>query len=129
MWAIFVPFRWDTEENIFIGKHYTGNVSNASRLREALEIVNLGDLQNRFGNTFSIGQMGSKLSGGQRQRLAVARTVVKPVELYIFDESFNAVDPDTLSLIVPQILKRLKKAKPSLLLVIKQDLMKTLLML
>ena len=33
---------------------------------------------------------------------------MKPAELYIFDESFNAVDPDTLSLIVPQILKRLK---------------------
>jgi len=37
-------------------------------------------------------QGGSNLSGGQRQRLAIARALVKRAEIYIFDDSFSALD-------------------------------------
>jgi ATP-binding cassette subfamily B protein len=42
-----------------------------------------------------IAQGGSNVSGGQRQRLAIARAVVKAPDIYLFDDSFSALDYDT----------------------------------
>ena len=40
----------------------------------------------------AITQGGSNLSGGQRQRLAIARALVKKAAIYVFDDSFSALD-------------------------------------
>lgn len=37
-------------------------------------------------------QNGGNFSGGQRQRLAIARTIIKPASIYVFDDSFSALD-------------------------------------
>ncbi|WP_454261977.1 ATP-binding cassette domain-containing protein [Pseudoxanthomonas mexicana] len=42
-----------------------------------------------------IAQGGTNVSGGQRQRLAIARALVKRPEIYIFDDSFSALDLQT----------------------------------
>ena len=39
-----------------------------------------------------IAQGGSNVSGGQRQRLAIARAIVRKPEIYVFDDSFSALD-------------------------------------
>lgn len=52
-----------------------------------------------------IAQGGSNLSGGQRQRMAIARALMKQPELYVFDDSFSALDMKTDQL----LRKRLKE--------------------
>lgn len=73
----------------------------------------------------SIAQGGTNVSGGQRQRLAIARAVCRKPEIYIFDDSFSALDyktdrvlrealrketKDTTSLIVAQRIGTIKNA-------------------
>ena len=43
----------------------------------------------------AIAQGGTNLSGGQRQRMAIARAVMKEPEIYVFDDSFSALDMKT----------------------------------
>ncbi len=47
------------------------------------------------GLSAAIAQGGTNVSGGQRQRLAIARAVVKAPDIYLFDDSFSALDYDT----------------------------------
>jgi ATP-binding cassette, subfamily B, multidrug efflux pump len=42
-----------------------------------------------------LGQGGTNLSGGQRQRLCIARALLRKTSLYLFDDSFSALDYDT----------------------------------
>ena len=63
----------------------------------ALEIAQAADfVMTMPGNLESpIAQGGTTVSGGQRQRLAIARALVKRPEIYIFDDSFSALDTAT----------------------------------
>jgi ATP-binding cassette, subfamily B, multidrug efflux pump len=61
---------------------------------EALEIAQARDFVEAVpeGLESPISQGGSNLSGGQRQRLAIARAVIRRPEIYLFDDSFSALD-------------------------------------
>jgi ATP-binding cassette subfamily B multidrug efflux pump len=60
---------------------------------QALETAQAREFVDRLGGLDSaISQGGTNVSGGQRQRLAIARALVKRPELYIFDDSFSALD-------------------------------------
>lgn len=61
---------------------------------EALEIAQARDFVEAMpaGLESTISQGGSNLSGGQRQRLAIARAVIRRPEIYLFDDSFSALD-------------------------------------
>ena len=63
----------------------------------ALEIAQARDFveQMEGGLDAAIGQGGTTVSGGQRQRLAIARALVKKAEIYVFDDSFSALDLNT----------------------------------
>jgi ATP-binding cassette subfamily B protein len=61
---------------------------------EALEIAQARDFVEAMadGLEATIAQGGANLSGGQRQRLAIARAVIRRPEIYLFDDSFSALD-------------------------------------
>jgi ATP-binding cassette subfamily B protein len=63
----------------------------------ALEIAQARDFVEAMpeGLDAVIAQGGTNVSGGQRQRLAIARAVVKAPDIYLFDDSFSALDYDT----------------------------------
>ncbi|NLL52811.1 MAG: ABC transporter ATP-binding protein [Peptococcaceae bacterium] len=60
----------------------------AARIAQALDFIE----EKAEGLEADIAQGGANVSGGQRQRLAIARALVKKVEIYIFDDSFSALD-------------------------------------
>ncbi|WP_022901821.1 ABC transporter ATP-binding protein [Humibacter albus] len=63
-------------------------------LWRALEIAQAKDFVQAMDGTLDaeIAQGGTNVSGGQRQRLAIARALVKRPEIYVFDDSFSALD-------------------------------------
>ena len=69
------------------------------------------------GVSANIAQGGSNVSGGQRQRLSIARAICKNPEIYIFDDSFSALDYKTDSLLRQALAK---KAKDSIKLIVAQ---------
>lgn len=66
-------------------------IKNAARIAQASDFVNKMD--GRY--DADIAQAGSNVSGGQKQRLAIARAVCRSPEIYIFDDSFSALDYKT----------------------------------
>jgi len=66
-------------------------------LREALRIAQALDFVEQMpgGLDAPIGQGGTTVSGGQRQRLAIARALVRRPQIYLFDDSFSALDLGT----------------------------------
>ena len=64
---------------------------------EALEIAQARDFVEEMGDGLNseVAQGGTDLSGGQRQRLAIARALIRQPEIYVFDDSFSALDVAT----------------------------------
>ncbi|WP_152189851.1 ABC transporter ATP-binding protein [Georgenia satyanarayanai] len=63
-----------------------------AELWAALEAAQASEFVTGLGLDARVEQGGSNFSGGQRQRLAIARALLKPADLYVFDDSFSALD-------------------------------------
>lgn len=63
-------------------------------IRHAAQIAQIGDFIDSLENGYHtpVAQGGNNFSGGQKQRLAIARALVKQPEIYVFDDSFSALD-------------------------------------
>jgi ATP-binding cassette subfamily B protein len=83
-------FSGTVESNL---RHGNPNATDA-QLWEALEIAQARDFVSAMpgGLSAPIEQGGTNVSGGQRQRLAIARALVRKPDIYLFDDSFSALD-------------------------------------
>ena len=89
---------------------------------EALEIAQAADFVRTMGGLDStVAQGGSNLSGGQRQRLAIARALVRRPDVYVFDDSFSALDMATDARLRAALAPRIDDpAHPAVLMVVAQ---------
>lgn len=85
-----VLFSGTVAENIRYGKEDASDaeVEEAARIAQAREFV--AGMPDGFAS--AIAQSGTNLSGGQKQRLSIARALVRRPEIYLFDDSFSALD-------------------------------------
>lgn len=83
-------FSGSVEDNL----RYGNPNATEERLRLALDISQSSEFVNEMpgGIKSFISQSGTNLSGGQKQRLSIARALVREAEVYIFDDSFSALD-------------------------------------
>jgi len=107
-----VLFSGTVDSNIKYGapKADSKEVEKSAETSQAKEFIK--NLEGKFGAP--IAQGGSNVSGGQKQRLSIARAIIKKPEIYIFDDSFSALDFKTDAML-RQALKAETKNKTVLI--------------
>lgn len=88
-----VLFSGTIESNIKYGKQDATyeEMVEAAKISQSFEFID--SLENKF--NFEVAQGGTNFSGGQKQRLSIARAVIKKPQIYMFDDSFSALDYET----------------------------------
>ena len=71
---------------------YGADHATEAQVKQAVQIAQAADFVDSVGYAGPVAQGGANLSGGQKQRLAIARAVCRKPEIYIFDDSFSALD-------------------------------------
>ena len=91
-----VLFKGTVESNVAFGDN-GGNDYGIDEVKKAVRIAQGADFVEKMDGEYesSIAQGGNNISGGQKQRLAIARAVYRRPEIYIFDDSFSALDYKT----------------------------------
>jgi len=89
-----VMFSGSVKFNVSYGKDE--NEYSEDEINKALEVAQ-ADFVNKLENKLDshIASGGTNISGGQKQRLAIARAIIRKPEIYIFDDSFSALDYKT----------------------------------
>lgn len=82
------------------------DIKEATRVAQAEEFIEKMD--EKYQTTLS--QNGTNISGGQKQRIAIARAIARKPEIYIFDDSFSALDYKTDSILRKELKKYTKDA-------------------
>lgn len=75
--------------------HFGKPDANQSEIDHAIKLSQAFDFVQQKGINEIVSQEGINLSGGQKQRLSIARAIIRKPEIYIFDDSFSALDYKT----------------------------------
>ena len=106
-----VMFTGSVEENIAYGKNGKEKIT-IDKVKEAVRVAQGKEFVEKLENTYAahIARGGTNISGGQKQRLAIARAIARDPEIYIFDDSFSALDYKTDSILRKELKKYTKNA-------------------
>lgn len=102
-----ILFSGSIAENISFGNH---NISY-EEIKRVAEIAQAAEFINRMSQGYDslIAQGGTNLSGGEKQRLSIARALAKHSDIYIFDDSFSAIDFKTEARLKEGLKEELKE--------------------
>ena len=106
-----VMFTGTVEDNVSYGDNGKGKIS-LDKVKEAVKVAQGKDFVEKMENDYQahIARGGTNVSGGQKQRLAIARAIARDPEIYIFDDSFSALDYKTDSVLRKELKKYTKDA-------------------
>lgn len=106
-----VMFSGTVLENIAYGKNKHGKIAK-EQVQEAIKIAQAEEFVLKMDKQYEsdIAQGGTNISGGQKQRLAIARAIARKPEIYIFDDSFSALDYNTEKILRHELKKYTKNA-------------------
>jgi ATP-binding cassette, subfamily B, bacterial len=96
--------------NLLMGRQWPAPDDLVAEAKELCEELGLGELLQRMpaGINQRVGETGWQLSHGERSRIFLARALLQNAQLTIMDESFAALDPETLDLCLQCALRRAK---------------------
>ena len=106
-----VMFNGTVSSNIAYGENGKGEITK-EKIKDAVKVAQAEEFVSKMENTYDahIAQGGTNVSGGQKQRLSIARAIARDPEIYIFDDSFSALDYKTDSVLRKELKKYTKDA-------------------
>ena len=105
-----VIFSGSINFNVSYGKN--GKKKTKKDIEEAIRVAQAKEFVEKMDKGYNthLAQGGTNVSGGQKQRLAIARAIARRPEIYIFDDSFSALDYKTDSVLRKELKKYTKDA-------------------
>ena len=106
-----VMFAGTVNYNISYGENGKGKKSE-EKIKEAAKVAQADEFIEKMDDKYEthIAQGGTNVSGGQKQRLAIARAIARDPEIYIFDDSFSALDYKTDAVLRKELKNYTKNA-------------------
>ena len=106
-----VIFNGTIKSNVAYGDNGKGETTD-KKIKEAVNVAQATEFVEKMDGTYnaSIAQGGTNVSGGQKQRLSIARAIARDPEIYIFDDSFSALDYKTDTVLRRELKKYTKEA-------------------
>ena len=97
--------------NIAFGNNGKEDITE-DQIKQAIAVAQVKDFVEKMKDSYqgSVAQGGTNLSGGQKQRLSIARAIARDPEIYIFDDSFSALDYVTDYKLRSELKKHTKNA-------------------
>lgn len=109
-----ILFSGSIKSNIEFGRDLNNeDLNNAINTSQSKNIIE----EKEDGIDSMITQGGTNVSGGQKQRISIARALAKPESIYIFDDSFSALDYETDKKLRNELNKLIQKTKSTVLIV------------
>ncbi len=106
-----VIFNDTINNNIAYGENGKDKITE-EKIKKAIEVAQAKEFVEKMEEQYNthMAQGGTNVSGGQKQRLSIARAIARDPEIYIFDDSFSALDYKTDSILRKELKKYTKDA-------------------
>ena len=106
-----VIFNDTVSNNVSYGENGREEITE-KKVKEAIEVAQAKEFVEKMDDKYNthIAQGGTNISGGQKQRISIARAIARNPEIYIFDDSFSALDYKTDSVLRKELKKYTKDA-------------------